>query len=167
MFQSFVHERRENLDDPEVRFFDESIAAKQNRSKIATLTGNKVKTTFLDNQSLDVSLELLVSHAPARRLSPGFCLLRVYIYIGQRYVHSASSVQFGSPRRWTCVSVCIFSKVESGPLWKEQATEVMAPTEIKQKLETGVACGASERKSSGCQGHGTCREDSCTVERGE
>ena len=51
MFQVFTVERRENPSDPEVLFFDDSITAKLNRSKMATLSrgGKKKETRFLDD----------------------------------------------------------------------------------------------------------------------
>jgi hypothetical protein len=56
MFQRFLEERKENPDDPEILFFDESIIAKQNRSKTTTLTtGGKKRTVFLENESWKVS----------------------------------------------------------------------------------------------------------------
>ena len=56
MFQRFLEERNEAPEDPEIRFFDESIIAKHNRSKATTLTtGGKKKTPFLDDESWKVS----------------------------------------------------------------------------------------------------------------
>jgi hypothetical protein len=56
MFQRFLEERKENPNDPEILFFDESIVAKQNRSKTTTLTtGGKKRTMFLENESWKVS----------------------------------------------------------------------------------------------------------------
>jgi hypothetical protein len=51
MFHVFVEERRENPLDPEVRFFDDSITAKINRSKKAALANmgkGKKQTSFLN-----------------------------------------------------------------------------------------------------------------------
>ena len=49
LFQRFLEERKENPDLPEIRFFDESITAKRNRSKRETLAkgGKKKPTPFL------------------------------------------------------------------------------------------------------------------------
>ena len=56
MFQRFLEERQDNPDHPEMRFFDESIIAKNNRSKKYTLaTGGKKPTPFLDDVSGKVS----------------------------------------------------------------------------------------------------------------
>jgi len=51
-FQMFLEERKENPDIPEIRFFDESIIAKRNRSKRETLAkgGKKKPTPFLDDR---------------------------------------------------------------------------------------------------------------------
>lgn len=49
MFQRFLEERLENPDDSELRFFDESIVAKKNRSKKSTLQTGKKPTPFLDS----------------------------------------------------------------------------------------------------------------------
>jgi hypothetical protein len=57
MFQRFLEERQDNPEDPETRFFDESIIAKQNRSKKTTLAkGGKRPTPFLDDESWKVSI---------------------------------------------------------------------------------------------------------------
>jgi len=56
MFARFVDERIENRKQPEVLFFDESILAKNNRSKKSTLiSGGKTETPFLADNSGDVS----------------------------------------------------------------------------------------------------------------
>ena len=56
MFQRFLEERKDNPDHPEMRFFDESIVAKNNRSKKYVLSkGGKQPTPFLDNVSDKVS----------------------------------------------------------------------------------------------------------------
>jgi hypothetical protein len=49
MFHNFIEERRESPNDPEVLFFDDTINAKFNRSKKATLTLRKKETAFLDD----------------------------------------------------------------------------------------------------------------------
>jgi hypothetical protein len=60
MFQIFLQERNDNPDSPELRFFDESIIAKNNRSKKANLTmGGKKPTPFLDDESGEVSRTLV------------------------------------------------------------------------------------------------------------
>jgi hypothetical protein len=53
LFQRFLEERTENPEIPEIRFFDESIAAKRNRSKRETLAkgGKKKPTPFLDDRT--------------------------------------------------------------------------------------------------------------------
>lgn len=52
MFQAFVQERKRNPTNPSILFFDESIIAKNNRSRKTTLsTGGKQKTPFLDDTS--------------------------------------------------------------------------------------------------------------------
>lgn len=56
MFQGFVYERQENPDDPEVRFFDESILAKENRSKKVKFRGGKKATEFLNDSTGQVSI---------------------------------------------------------------------------------------------------------------
>lgn len=48
MFERFLEERTANPTQPEVRFFDESIAAKLNRSKTNPI---KKDTPFLNDQS--------------------------------------------------------------------------------------------------------------------
>lgn len=48
MFERFLEERTSNTGQPEVRFFDESIAAKLNRSKTNPI---KKDTPFLNDQS--------------------------------------------------------------------------------------------------------------------
>lgn len=57
MFQCFLEERDENPMDPQIRFFDESIIAKHNRSKKTTLAagGKKMPTPFLDDDSQRVT----------------------------------------------------------------------------------------------------------------
>lgn len=57
LFQRFLEERKENPNLPEVRFFDESIIAKMNRSKKATLAngGKKKPTPFLNDSSWKVT----------------------------------------------------------------------------------------------------------------
>lgn len=57
MFQRFLEEREENPMDPQIRFFDESIIAKLNRSKKTTLAngGKKVPTPFIDDESETVT----------------------------------------------------------------------------------------------------------------
>lgn len=53
MFHNFVVERVESSLDPEVRFFDDSINAKINRSKKVALTGRTKETSFLkDTRSM-------------------------------------------------------------------------------------------------------------------
>ena len=50
LFATFIFERGEGPLDPEIRFFDESITAKQNRSKKMVLArGGKKQTSFLDD----------------------------------------------------------------------------------------------------------------------
>eukprot|EP00547_Thalassionema_nitzschioides_P007486 CAMPEP_0194204628 /NCGR_PEP_ID=MMETSP0156-20130528/4096_1 /TAXON_ID=33649 /ORGANISM="Thalassionema nitzschioides, Strain L26-B" /LENGTH=1620 /DNA_ID=CAMNT_0038930687 /DNA_START=42 /DNA_END=4904 /DNA_ORIENTATION=- len=53
MFQRFLEERNEHPEDPEIRFFDESIIAKLNRSKKEAIAkgGKKIPTPFLDDDS--------------------------------------------------------------------------------------------------------------------
>eukprot|EP00934_Nitzschia_sp_Nitz4_P002603 Nitzschia sp. Nitz4//scaffold38_size140716//63852//70157//NITZ4_003144-RA/size140716-processed-gene-0.32-mRNA-1//1//CDS//3329550069//2593//frame0 len=52
MFQHFLEARLESPDHPEFRFFDESILAKLNRSKVTKFTkGGKLPTPFLDDTS--------------------------------------------------------------------------------------------------------------------
>jgi hypothetical protein len=64
MFDCFIQERHELPNDPEVRFFDESITAKVNRSKKVALTqmgrgGKKKETAFLNDTSDEVSARVL------------------------------------------------------------------------------------------------------------
>jgi hypothetical protein len=55
MFQAFLQERKANPTSPSILFFDESIIAKNNRSRKTTLTGGgKHKTPFLDDMSGEV-----------------------------------------------------------------------------------------------------------------
>jgi hypothetical protein len=55
MFQAFVQERKANPTSPSILLFDESIIAKNNRSRKTTLTsGGKHKTPFLDDTSGEV-----------------------------------------------------------------------------------------------------------------
>ena len=59
MFDSFIRERQELPTDPEVRFFNESINAKKNRSKKEMLTSMgraKKETSFLDDTSFEVRI---------------------------------------------------------------------------------------------------------------
>ena len=51
LFQRFLEERIENPDIPEIRFFDESIVAKRNRSKKAIANGGKKLTPFLNDKT--------------------------------------------------------------------------------------------------------------------
>ena len=52
MFQRFLEERMENPGQTEIRFFDEAIVAKLNRSKVKKMAkGGKVPTPFLDDDS--------------------------------------------------------------------------------------------------------------------
>lgn len=53
MFQSFITERIYHPNDPEVLFFDESIKAKQNRSKMNI--ARKQETAFLNDTTQVVS----------------------------------------------------------------------------------------------------------------
>lgn len=63
MFHCFVVERVEEPDNSEVRFFDESIQAKVNRSKKTALTpGRRKETKFLDDTSHQVRGGVLYSH---------------------------------------------------------------------------------------------------------
>ena len=56
MFQRFLEERLENPDTPEIRFFDESIVEKYNRSRVTQMQkGGKLPTPFLDDESGKVS----------------------------------------------------------------------------------------------------------------
>lgn len=59
MFQRFVQERRESPNDPECLFFDTSINAKINRSKLTALAkfgrGGKRDTAFLDDKSKKIT----------------------------------------------------------------------------------------------------------------
>jgi hypothetical protein len=63
MFDCFIQERNELPNDPEVRFFDESITAKVNRSKKVALThigrGGKKETAFLNDTSDEVRARVL------------------------------------------------------------------------------------------------------------
>jgi hypothetical protein len=54
LFQRFLEERQENPGDPEIKFFDESIIAKHNRSKKSTLKGGKKPTPFLSSEQWKV-----------------------------------------------------------------------------------------------------------------
>ena len=54
MFENFLEERISNNEHPQVLFFNESIIAKKNRSKL-TGGGKKKKTPFLDDVSETVS----------------------------------------------------------------------------------------------------------------
>ena len=54
MFQRFLEERQENPMDPEIRFFDESIIAKLNRSAKAKVS-KKFTTPFLDDKTNDIN----------------------------------------------------------------------------------------------------------------
>lgn len=64
MFERFIDDRRENPDDPEVRFFDESINAKMKRSKKNAIMkmrrggSSHMATSFLDDTSSVVSYSL-------------------------------------------------------------------------------------------------------------
>jgi hypothetical protein len=51
LFQRFLEERTENPDIPEIRFFDESIVAKRNRSKKAIANGGKKPTPYLNDKT--------------------------------------------------------------------------------------------------------------------
>ena len=51
LFQRFLEERIENPNLPEIRFFDESIVAKRNRSKKAIANGGKKSTPFLNDKT--------------------------------------------------------------------------------------------------------------------
>ena len=56
MFQRFLEERLEDPDTPEIRFFDESIVEKYNRSRVSQMQkGGKLPTPFLDDESGKVS----------------------------------------------------------------------------------------------------------------
>lgn len=68
MFQRFLEERMDNPDHPEIRFFDESILAKLNRSKVKKMAkGGKLPTPFLDDESGKVNLQC--SAKPVLRFS--------------------------------------------------------------------------------------------------
>lgn len=58
LFDCFLRERHELPDDPEVRFFDESIHAKVNRSRKAAIAslgrGHRRDTSFIDDTSKEV-----------------------------------------------------------------------------------------------------------------
>jgi hypothetical protein len=62
MFNTFLQERAENPNDAEILFFDESIVAKNNRSKVGNLVkGGKMATPFLS----DVSWKIKETFSPA------------------------------------------------------------------------------------------------------
>jgi hypothetical protein len=116
MFQSFFYERAENSDDPEVRFFDESIAAKISRSKKAAL-GNmgrgKKNSTFLNDTTADTSTE--VSKFSLRCDRP----VRSSRSSHLSTVFATCPVELGTSRRWSLVSVRIVSTAESTTLRKD------------------------------------------------
>ena len=59
MFRRFLEERQDNPEDPEIRYFDESIIAKTNRSKKSTLKSGKKPTPFLDSEEWKVGQQLV------------------------------------------------------------------------------------------------------------
>ena len=66
LFQRFLEERKENPELPEIRFFDESIIAKRNRSKRETLAkgGKKKPTPFLDDRTTWEVRKIFSPHPP-------------------------------------------------------------------------------------------------------
>lgn len=59
MFNRFVEDRTQSPHDPEILFFDQSITAKRNRSKMNALTNLKIKkeeTEFLSDTSAVVRI---------------------------------------------------------------------------------------------------------------
>lgn len=67
MFQRFLEERMENPGQTEIRFFDEAIVAKLNRSKVKKMAkGGKIPTPFLDDDSGKITKTY--SHPPPSNL---------------------------------------------------------------------------------------------------
>jgi DENN domain-containing protein 5 len=75
LFQNFVEERCDCPHDPEVLFFDDTINAKFNRSKKATLTLRKKETAFLDDTRSIVSTKTHLGIRLYRRSKSYFPLL--------------------------------------------------------------------------------------------
>jgi len=68
MFSNFVSERIEAPDQPEIKFFDEHIIAKRNRSKLAL---TKESTPFLDDSSENIQQSFMVPGPVTSSLTAG------------------------------------------------------------------------------------------------
>lgn len=101
MFQRFIQERKANPSSPSILFFDQSIIAKNNRSKKTTLTGGgKQKTPFLDDTSMQIQ-EVFTPPSPSYWGLPGD---------GRRY-------HYGSFPR---LQADLFGKVRPPKQWPQQ-----------------------------------------------
>jgi len=100
MFQRFVQERQANPSSPSILFFDQSIVAKNNRSKKTTLKGGgKQKTPFLDDTSMQIQ-EVFTPPPPSNWGLPD----------GRRY-------HYGS---FPSLDANLFGKVRTPKQWPQQ-----------------------------------------------
>jgi DENN domain-containing protein 5 len=91
LFQRFLEERRDNPNHPEMRFFDESIIAKNNRSRKHTLTkGGKKPTPFLDDESGKVRQSFVLYGWVT-----GNCFLfsHPFRFAGDKDIHTSTSIK--------------------------------------------------------------------------
>jgi hypothetical protein len=103
LFDRFIEERRESPQDPEVRFFDESINAKVNRSRknaLINLVRTDMKdTSFLDDTTGVVSIRAFIYDDILLLFSP------FTIIAGQRDVYLSPAIQLGTARRRSAIFV--------------------------------------------------------------
>ena len=59
MFERFIQESITNPNKPEIKYFNESIIAKKNRSRTRAALGKKQSTPFLSDESQAVSMNEL------------------------------------------------------------------------------------------------------------
>jgi hypothetical protein len=91
IFQRFLEERMENPDYHEIRFFDESILAKLNRSKRAKMAkGGPLPTPFLEDESGKVWIQHSICTALSLRSSSSS---HIVMFVDHKNVHSSSPLQ--------------------------------------------------------------------------
>jgi hypothetical protein len=98
LFQRFLEERQENPGDPGIRFFDESIIAKNNRWKKLTLKGGKKPTPFLSSEQWKV--RKYCGLQPAAFGNP-VLILSLFVNIqhaGHQSLHPSPTKHSGTPR---------------------------------------------------------------------